>query len=292
MLRVNGELIDPNLLEETFSRIKAEAETRLQVSCCERNDEFMVEAEKEVVDSIVIAQEAEQRYPTMPEEEVRTRLEDTLKTYRKHGASWEMLEAQKAQLREECEANLRMETLLADLTKDLTDPNEEQLRAYYTDHLTEYRTVAEVRCLHLVKFLQNHPDPIALLDHMRSLRDEAEGECDFEELAKRETEKESGDVDLDWITLDRPENPFESMIFTMHENEVSPVMSYENAFHLIKVIERKPSVITPFEEVRDQLHDRYLFHHRREALRTFAAEHRENATIEHVNMDPDGEDEN
>ena len=82
------------------------------------------------------------------------------------------------------------------------------------------------------------------------------------------------------------------MIFTMHENEVSPVMSYENAFHLIKVIERKPSVITPFEEVRDQLHDRYLFHHRREALRAFAAEHRENATIEHVNMDPDGEDEN
>ena len=76
MLRVNGELIDPNLIEETFSRIKAEAETRLQISCCERDPEFMKEAEEEVVDSIVIAQEAEIRYPKMPEDEVRERLEE------------------------------------------------------------------------------------------------------------------------------------------------------------------------------------------------------------------------
>ena len=30
MLRVNGELIDPNLLEDAFARIKSEAEARLQ----------------------------------------------------------------------------------------------------------------------------------------------------------------------------------------------------------------------------------------------------------------------
>lgn len=287
MIRVNGELLDPNLIEETFSRIKSEAETRSQVSCCERDDEFMQLAEKEVVDSILIAQEAEKRYPKMPEEAVRERLEETIKTYRDHGASWDMLEVQREQLRDECEANLRMETLLKDLTVDFSDPDEEQLRAFYTDRRNEYRTVAEARCLHLIKFLDRHDDPVALLDSMRVIREEALEGADFEALAKRETEKDSGEVNLDWITLDRPSNPFESLIFTMRVGEVSPVVSYEHAFHLIMVAEMKPSVVTPFEDVRDQLQERYLFHRRREALRTFAEGLRKEAAIEQVNSDSD-----
>ena len=69
MLRVNGELIDPNLLEDAFARIKSEAEARLQVSCCERDPEFMAQAEEEVIDSVLIAQEAETRFPELPETE-------------------------------------------------------------------------------------------------------------------------------------------------------------------------------------------------------------------------------
>jgi hypothetical protein len=287
MLRVNGELIDPNLIEETFSRIKAEAETRLQISCCERDPEFMKEAEEEVVDSIVIAQEAEVRYPEMPEDEVRERLEGVIKTYREHGASWDMLEAQRDQLRDECEANLRMETLLKDLTKDLAEPTEEELRAYYHEHRTEYRSIAEARCLHLVKFLDRHDDPIALLEDLRCIREEALEGADFEELAKKETEKDSGEIDLDWITLDRPGNHFESMIFTMREKEISPVVAYEHALHIVQVAELKPAIVTPFEELRDQLKERYHFHHRREALKAFAASLRENATVEQVDISGD-----
>ena len=79
MLRVNGELIDPNLLEDAFARIKSEAEARLQVSCCERDPEFMEQAEEEVIDSVLIAQEAEAQFPTLPDDEVKARLENTLK---------------------------------------------------------------------------------------------------------------------------------------------------------------------------------------------------------------------
>ena len=290
MIRVNGELIDPNLIEETFSRIKSEAEARLQVSCCERDGEFMKEAEQEVVDSIVIAQEAEQLHPKIPDEEVRERLEQTLKTYREHGASWDMLEAQRDQLRNECEANLRMEKLLAELTKDLADPTDGELRAFYDENRNDYRTVAEARCLHLVKFLDRHEDPIGLLERMRLIREDALEGGDFKEIAKRETEKESGEIDLGWITLDRPGNHFESMIFTMREGEVSPVVSYENALHLIKVTELKPSIITPFEDLREQLGERFSFHQRREALRAFAAKHCGKATVEQVNFGGDDED--
>ena len=71
MIRINGELIDPDLLQDAFARIKSEAEARLQVSCCERDPEFMEQAEEEVIDSVLIAQEAETRYPKIPADKIK-----------------------------------------------------------------------------------------------------------------------------------------------------------------------------------------------------------------------------
>ena len=260
MLRVNGELIDPNLLEDAFARIKSEAEARLQVSCCERDPEFMEQAEEEVIDSVLIAQEAEAQFPTLPDDEVKARLENTLKEYRKHGASWEMLEAQRDSLQDECEANLRMEKFLDGVLAGKTDVSDEDVQSYYKENEREFRTVAEVRVLHFMKSLEKHEDPVLLLEEMGQLRESLVDGADFEKIAKAETEKESGEIDLGWITFDRPSNPIESIMFTMRLAEVSPVIAYEHSYHILKIAEMKPSVVRPFEEVREDIVHLSLIH--------------------------------
>ena len=284
MLRVNGELIDPNLLEDAFARIKSEAEARLQVSCCERDPEFMEQAEEEVIDSVLIAQEAEAQFPTLPDDEVKARLENTLKEYRKHGASWEMLEAQRDSLQDECEANLRMEKFLDGVLAGKTDVSGEDVQSYYKENEREFRTVAEVRVLHFMKSLEKHEDPVLLLEEMGQLRESLVDGADFEKIAKAETEKESGEIDLGWITFDRPSNPIESIMFTMRLAEVSPVIAYEHSYHILKIAEMKPSVVRPFEEVREDIVHRVEFEKRRSALRDFAASLREGATVEKVDF--------
>ena len=284
MLRVNGELIDPNLLEDAFARIKSEAEARLQVSCCERDPEFMEQAEEEVIDSVLIAQEAEAQFPTLPDDEVKARLENTLKEYRKHGASWEMLEAQRDSLQDECEANLRMEKFLDGVLAGKTDVSDEDVQSYYKENEREFRTVAEVRVLHFMKSLEKHEDPVLLLEEMGQLRESLVDGADFEKIAKAETEKESGGIDLGWITFDRPSNPIESIMFTMRLAEVSPVIAYEHSYHILKIAEMKPSVVRPFEEVREDIVHRVEFEKRRSALRDFAASLREGATVEKVDF--------
>ena len=284
MLRVNGELIDPNLLEDAFARIKSEAEARLQVSCCERDPEFMEQAEEEVIDSVLIAQEAEAQFPTLPDDEVKARLENTLKEYRKHGASWEMLEAQRDSLQDECEANLRMEKFLDGVLAGKTDVSDEDVQSYYKENEREFRTVAEVRVLHFMKSLEKHEDPVLLLEEMGQLRESLVDGADFEKIAKAETEKESGEIDLGWITFDRPSNPIESIMFTMRLAEASPVIAYEHSYHILKIAEMKPSVVRPFEEVREDIVHRVEFEKRRSALRDFAASLREGATVEKVDF--------
>ncbi len=290
MLRVNGELIDPNLLEDAFARIKSEAEARLQVSCCERDPEFMAQAEEEVIDSVLIAQEAENRFPELPEAEVKARLEETLKEYRKHGASWDMLEAQRDSLHDECEANLRMEKFLDTVLAGKTGVSDEDIETYYRENQREFRTVAEVRVLHLMKSLEKHEDPVLLLEEMGELREKLVEGAEFEKIAAEETEKESGEIDLGWITFDRPSNPIESIMFTMRLEEVSPVVAYEHSYHILKIAETRPAVVRPFDEVREDIAQRVEFEKRRNALREFASALRKDAAVERVDFSGDEED--
>lgn len=287
MIRVNGELLDPNLIEDTFSRIKGEAEARLHISCCERDPEFMTEAEDEVVDSILVVQEAERRYPEMPEEQIRARLQKTIEQHQKNGASWEILEQQKDQLREECAANLRMETFMNEVLETVPELTDADYQAYYHEHRDEYRSQAEAHCLHLMKRLESDDGalpPYQLLDHMISLRNDILAGGSFEDIAKRETDKEDQDIDLGWVPLDRPTNPFESVLFSMKEGELSPVLTYEHAFHLVKVTGVKAPTVPPYEEIADEIQSRAQTHRRRTALKSLAAELRKNAQIETVNF--------
>ncbi len=282
MLKVNGELVDEELVEETFHRIKTAEEQRLHVSCCERDPEFYAQAEEEVADSILIAQEAEKRFEVIDEEEIKPRLKEMIDVYREHGASWDMLEAQRDMMRHEVAAGLRMDKLIGDLLGDDDLVSDEEVEEFYRDHLEEYRTPAEVRCLHLMKVLSEEVAVDEVFAKLRVLREEILEGGDFEEVAKRETEKSTSEVDLGWVGFDRTTNPFEVMIFSMRVGEVSPVMVYEQAMHLVKVVERKEEVLVPIDEVRDELKERALGKKRREALQKLAVSLRENAVIERI----------
>ncbi|GHC61161.1 peptidylprolyl isomerase [Roseibacillus persicicus] len=285
MIRVNGELINPNLLEEAFTRIKSEAELRTQVSCCERDEEFSKAAEEEVIDSILIAQEAEKNHRDLDEQEIARRLEELIKLYREHGASWEMLEAERDNLRDEVMANLRMERFMGEHIPEVAPPTEEELADYFESVKKQYRDLPEARCLHLIKMIDGHEDQKELLEEMVALRKRLlEGE-DFSTLAKAETEKSSKEVDLGWIPLDRPTNPFETILFSLQEGEISPVLSYEHALHLVKVTERKGGMTPALEEIADELRNRYVVEKRQAALRALASKLRSEAVIEHVDFE-------
>jgi len=285
MLRVNGELVDEQLVEETFNRVKAAEEQRVQGSCCERDPEFYEQAEREVADSILIAQEAEKRFEEIPEEEIKPKLKELIDLYREQGASWDMLDAQRDMIRYEIAASMRMDKLVSDLLGDDNKVSDVEVEAFYEENLEHYRTPTEVQSLHVMKTLNENTTPAEVFSKMCAVREEGLEGGDFEELAKRETEKSTGELDLGWITLDRPGNPFEATLFSMRLGEISPVIIYEHAMHLVKVTGRKEESVVPLNEVREELEERALGRKRRKALQKLAEKLRETATIEKVDSD-------
>lgn len=279
MLRINGETADPGLVEDTFARLKAEAEMLSEVSCCERDGEFRERAEEEVIDGILLAQEAERRIENPPADEVRSAFEDTLRQWRKHGASWELLDAERESLRAETISRLRMERFTGGLWQDLPELSEEDLLAWYQENISRFRTPPAVHALHLVRFPEC-PDPWDDYAAMLDLRRRAHIGEDFEGLAKEHTKKRNGEVDLGWIEQQRIFNPFEAMLFSLREDEISPVFFYEQALHLVKAAGVRPAAVQAFEEVKENIREEVEHARRLKVLKDLAAQLRTSAVIE------------
>ena len=279
MLRINGEAADPGLIEDTFARLKAEAEMLSEVSCCERDGEFRQRAEDEVIDGILLAQEAERRTDAPSAAEVRAAFEETLRHWRNHGASWELLDAERESLRVETVSRLRMERFTENLWRDLPEATEEELRAWYRENIARFRSPPAARVLHIVRFPEG-VDPWEDYAAMLDLRRRAlEGE-DFEQLARDNTKKPTGEIDLGWIEQQRVFNPFEAMLFSLREGEIGPVFFYEQALHLVKAAEVRPAAVQPFEEVAEEVREEVEQARRMGVLKDLAAKLRTNAVIE------------
>lgn len=279
MLRVNGETVDPGLVEEAFTRLKAEAEVLSEVSCCERDGEFQARAEEEVIDGILLAQEAERRVPEPPAEEIRTAFENTLRQWREHGASWDLLDAERDSLRAETISGLRMQAFTDGLWRDLPDLTEADLRDWYERNAARFRKAPAARVLHLVRF-PGSPDPWDDYAAMLDLRARALAGEDFAELAKEHTQKRGGDIELGWIEQERVFNPFEAMLFSLREGELGPVFFYEQSLHLVKPVEVRPAVIQSFEEVSGSIRDEVEQARKLKVLKELAVRLRETAVIE------------
>lgn len=281
MLIVNQEPVDPALIEDAFQRIKTNAELLADVSCCERDDEFFAQAREEVIDGILLAQEAEKRHPKLDPERIKEAMEKALRLWRENGASWELIEKQHAQIHQETSAALRMEIFTDELFATLKPPEDKEIQTYYREHLSDFFTPPAVHALHLLVF-PDHVRPWDAYSTMLDLRRQVLDGADFASLALAHTQKHNKEIDLDWITLERVLHPFEAILFSLREKEISPIISHDNALHLVYAKEVRPAVQVPLEEKSDSIRDLLIRQKKQRILRDLAARLRREAVIEEV----------
>ena len=81
---------------------------------------------------------------------------------------------------------------------------------------------------------------------------------DFETIAREFSDKPAEEIDLGFFKRGELMDEFEFVAFSMQVGEVSPVFSSYHGFHLAKVLEIEPPVITPFEEVREAVLEAWM----------------------------------
>ncbi|GBL04720.1 SurA N-terminal domain-containing protein [Glaciecola sp. KUL10] len=138
---------------------------------------------------------------------------------------------------------------------------EDEARAFYEENKARYQTEEERRVSHIL--IEFNDDEELALAQAQSIRDEvmAEG-ADFTAIAAEKSadivSAESGG-DLDFITIGMMEPSFEEAAFALPEvGAISEVVRTEFGFHIIKLTDLTPSVVTAFEEVSQDITDTLL----------------------------------
>lgn len=281
-LNINGEAIPDSLLEQEFSAIKAHYESLGNVSCCERDDEFRGYAKENVIARVLLAQEAERSIPNLSADELDKAIEQ-LKA--DHGGEAQfyvnigMTPDQTDLIRQNVDTNIRLQKYIQTLS-DGVPPSDEQLREYYLRNKDLFKTTEEVRVLHILKAPKRGEERKGAYELLRSLRERAMNHEDFLQLASEYSDKPKEEADLGFFKRGDILEEFELVAFSLRVGEVSPVFGSAFGFHLIKLMERKPSVLKPLAEVRDEVSRGYEEEQRAAAIQAKVAELRKHAAIE------------
>lgn len=152
---------------------------------------------------------------------------------------------------------LRVQIYLDALVSNISDTTlENAALESYIAHPDRLKTPERIRVRHILLSTEERPEDAARQLAEELLERLEKGES-FEEMALQYSDDESvsdNKGDLGFFERGRMVGSFEEAAFGLNQASelVGPVKT-EFGFHIIQLIERKPAVLPPFEEVREQL---------------------------------------
>ncbi len=156
---------------------------------------------------------------------------------------------------------MRRQKLIADISTEVSQPTDDEVKAYYDAHPGEYKSDEEVH----VRQILVHDEALA-----NEIAAKLKGGAAFEELSAAHSlapnAKKGGDIGY----VSRGELPkrFEDEIFGLQPGHVSNVIQTDNSFHIFKVDDRRPAGTIDLQTAAPVIRDNL----RREGVRARMAE--------------------
>jgi peptidyl-prolyl cis-trans isomerase C len=190
-----------------------------------------------------------------------------------------------ATLKSRIERNLTIDQFIEKQFVQKVAVSDKDAKAYYDGHPDLFKRPEQVRASHILIRV----DPQADQSKKDSARKKLEaiqqrlkkGE-DFAELAKQYSEDPSSarGGDLSYFGRGMMVKSFEDAAFALKKDEVSDIVETQYGYHLIKVTDRKPETLIPYEEIKDKLQDYLKGETIREEVGSYVAEQKGKAKVE------------
>jgi peptidyl-prolyl cis-trans isomerase C len=190
-----------------------------------------------------------------------------------------------AEFRQQLKRGKRVDKLIAKVTEDAGEPTEDEIKAHYDAHKSEY-TKAE-RCL--AQHILISPDGTTQTSKdearakIEAIRKEiVEGGKDFSDMAAQHSMCPSGKQggSLGWFSRGMMVPEFDKAVFALKDGEVSDIIETQFGYHIIYKTAHEDASEPTFDEVREQIRD-FLRHERKgEVLTAYVNELKAKAKIE------------
>lgn len=184
------------------------------------------------------------------------------------------LKMSKKDIEKSVEVQLLTLALFEEITKDITD-TEIDIQQYYEDNKDEFYQEEMVRARHIL--VETEEEAKEIIKQIQEGQDMAQ----LAKLKSIDPSAQYNEGDLDYFGRGDMVEPFEKAAFALEVGELTetPVQTIYG-YHVIRVEDKLEARQKTFEEVKDELRERFIFQEKNEAFYNYVNELRANAQIE------------
>lgn len=225
------------------------------------------------------------------EEEVDAYL-DELREYFGEGESLEARMSMQGitmdELRRDIVADMKIRSLLDDMTESIAAADDEEIRAYYEENSEMFSVPESVTASHILIELDPDADEEAreaAREQLAGIREEiVAGEKTFEEAASEHSSCPSSERggELGQFARGQMVPEFEDAAFAQEVGTVGDIVETDFGLHLILVSERADATEQDFEDVRDDIAEELLMEQKQAVVQEYLETLRSEADIEYA----------
>lgn len=190
-----------------------------------------------------------------------------------------------AQMKSDIEKALATEKFVVDTFVNKTTVSEKEIKDFYDNNPDRFKQFEQVQASHILIKLKpdaNESEQAEALKKIKDIQEKLKKGEEFAELAKAHSQCPSSSKggDLGYFERGQMAPPFEEAAFNLKSGEVSDIVKTQFGYHLIKVADKKPEGMIPFDKIRERL-GQYLKQEKvQKEVREFVAKVRKEAKVE------------
>jgi len=274
-ININGEDIASQVLEQEIQNQRRQ-HPHLD------NEQLKGLAKQSVIDWTIIRQHAEEKIASVPVALINNEYE---KLITEHGGEKSFLEhfdlkkTDVSSVKKDLERTIKINQFLRDLTKDIPEPNGDEILQYYKNHESDFTLPEQVHGAHIV-MRPNPANPQVAYNEMKEIRSKLREGANFAEIADEHSSCQDPGGDLGWFAPGKMVEGFDIVVFSMDIGEISPIFLTEFGYHIATVYDKKPPRLKPLNEVKDDIIDRIKTDRGDDFISEWVDKQKEDASIE------------
>lgn len=254
-LTVNGEKIEDSTIRQEVERLRPDYERVFSdQDPKEREAQLLDWSRENVIERVLINQEAKENGGKIPEAEVESALAKLKEQYTDQEQLYKALDVKDdEEIKGYIQMQMRVEQRLNDVCKDLPTPSKTAIQEYYEKNKEQFKTGESARVAHIVKYVNWQTDEETAYNAIKQVQDELKNGAAFEAIVDKYTDCADSGGDLGYVTRGQMVEEFEDVVFNLGVGKISDVFRTRFGFHIAKVYDRKPAAVPELEEVKGEI---------------------------------------
>jgi len=283
-LIVNGEKIEDSAIQQEVHRLRPDYERVFADQDIEEREAQLLDWSREnVIEKILINQEAEKNGEKIPPDQVQAALAKLKEQYKEPEQLYKDFNAENdKQIKRDIEKQMRVEQRIGQVCKELPKPSQAAIRKYYEENQEQFKSGERARVSHIVKYVNWQTDEQTAYEAISQAYQELKSGEAFEAVVDKHTDCADSGGDLGFVMKGQMVEEFEDVVFNLGAGQVSDIFRTRFGFHIAKVYAREPAAVANLEDVKDRITELLKQQMRSEAIDNFIDGLKSKAEIEEV----------